>query len=100
MWSARGRVRTARWTWPPPAGASERGGGKQLKELLQGAYEDVLAEEGIIAGAFGRFHCSRLRGSLAMRGFMLALTPLLRTGSSTACLLALDAETGMLHAAK
>ncbi|GJN88308.1 hypothetical protein Rhopal_001273-T1 [Rhodotorula paludigena] len=50
-------------------GAGERTGGKQLKELLQGAYEDVLAEEGIIAG------------------------------SSTACLLALDAETGMLHAA-
>ncbi|GAA6034234.1 hypothetical protein JCM8097_003799 [Rhodosporidiobolus ruineniae] len=75
MWFARERVRLASssssapskssWTWP--AEASKRNGGK-VRELLQGAYEDVKGEKGVVAG------------------------------SSTACLAVLDAETGKLHA--
>ncbi|GAA5956516.1 hypothetical protein JCM21900_000598 [Sporobolomyces salmonicolor] len=64
MWFARERVRTGR-----ALNAAGGPSGQELKELLEGAYEDVLAEEGIVAG------------------------------SSTACLVALDAETGKLHAA-
>ncbi|GAA5859103.1 hypothetical protein JCM1840_003753 [Sporobolomyces johnsonii] len=64
MWFARERVRTGR-----ALTATGEPSGRGLKELLEGAFEDVLAEKGIVAG------------------------------SSTACLVALDAETGKLHAA-
>ncbi|KPV76108.1 uncharacterized protein RHOBADRAFT_53095 [Rhodotorula graminis WP1] len=70
MWFARERVRTARWALPPPTKAGEGDeSGMALVDLLDGAYEDVMQEEGVVAG------------------------------SSTACVVALDAETGMLHAA-
>ncbi|GAA5915145.1 hypothetical protein JCM8208_002149 [Rhodotorula glutinis] len=70
MWFARERVRTARWALPPPSQAGEGDeSGMALVDLLDGAYGDVMNEEGVVAG------------------------------SSTACLVALDAETGMLHAA-
>ncbi|GAA5837050.1 hypothetical protein JCM11251_004484 [Rhodosporidiobolus azoricus] len=78
MWFARERVRQAAsssalasgkkgepWTWPQEEG--KRCGAK-VRDLLQGAFEDVKKEEGIVAG------------------------------SSTACIVALDAETGLLHA--
>ncbi|GAA6051510.1 hypothetical protein JCM3770_000389 [Rhodotorula araucariae] len=70
MWFARERVRTSRWVLPaaPKAGDGEEGP-MALVELLDAAYGDVMAEDGVVAG------------------------------SSTACLVALDAETGMLHAA-
>ncbi|GAA5851264.1 hypothetical protein JCM9279_007503 [Rhodotorula babjevae] len=70
MWFARERVRTARWALPPPTKDGEGDeSGMALVDLLDGAYEDVMKEDGVVAG------------------------------SSTACLVALDAETGMLHAA-
>ncbi|BGO97970.1 Protein phosphatase 2C 7 [Rhodotorula toruloides] len=66
MWFARERIRSSRWTLPEEGGKRS---GARMKELLDGAYKEVMAESGIVAG------------------------------SSTACLVALDAETGMLHAA-
>ncbi|GAA5860729.1 hypothetical protein JCM8547_005516 [Rhodosporidiobolus lusitaniae] len=63
--AATGKAPTA-WSWP--AEPAKRSGAK-LRDLLQGAFDDVKKEEGIVAG------------------------------SSTACLVALDAETGQLHAA-
>ncbi|GAA5882547.1 hypothetical protein JCM16303_002037 [Sporobolomyces ruberrimus] len=61
MWFARERVRTGQFEL-------ERGG-KGLKTLLEGAFEDVTNEKQILAG------------------------------SSTACLVALDSATGKLHSA-
>lgn len=66
MWFARERVRTQGWSWPDAEAARN---GDSLKALLDGAFEDVTRDKGVVAG------------------------------SSTACLAALDAETGMLHAA-
>ncbi|GAA5910280.1 hypothetical protein JCM6882_003239, partial [Rhodosporidiobolus microsporus] len=76
MWFARERVRNASsassspedgssWAWPAE---EKKRGGPKVRELLQGAFEEVKKEKGIVAG------------------------------SSTACLVALDAETGKLHA--
>ncbi|KAJ8295666.1 K(+)/H(+) antiporter 1 [Rhodotorula toruloides] len=66
MWFARERISSSQWTLPEEGGKRS---GARMKELLDGAYKEVMAETGIVAG------------------------------SSTACLVALDAETGMLHAA-
>lgn len=52
MWFARERIRSSRWTFPEDA--SQRSG-DHLKELLEGAYKDVMAETGIVAGALARF---------------------------------------------
>ncbi|GAA6012415.1 hypothetical protein JCM10207_007079 [Rhodosporidiobolus poonsookiae] len=80
MYFARERVRlSASSASEQPSSPSQSGwawpaeekqrNGERLRELLRGAFEDVKGEKAIVAG------------------------------SSTACLLALDAETGMLHAA-
>lgn len=52
MWFARERIRSSRWTFPEDAA---RRSGEHLKELLDGAYKDVMAETGIVAGASATF---------------------------------------------
>lgn len=52
MWFARERVRTARWALPPPTKDGEGDeSGMALVDLLDGAYGDVMKEDGVVAGA-------------------------------------------------
>lgn len=53
MWFARERVRTQGWSWPDAEAARN---GDSLKALLDGAFEDVTRDKGVVAGQ------SRCRG--------------------------------------
>lgn len=81
MWFARERVKNGQ--------IEPSQGGKGLKKLLEGAFEDVTKEKAILAGK--ELFCLPPEGEM--------LISRLFVGSSTACLVALDSSTGKLHAA-
>lgn len=51
MWFARERVRTQGWSWPDAEAARN---GDSLKALLDGAFEDVTRDKGVVAGQSAR----------------------------------------------
>lgn len=55
MWFARERISSSQWTLPEEGGKRS---GARMKELLDGAYKEVMAETGIVAGAWARLPLS------------------------------------------
>lgn len=66
MWFARERVRTARWSLPPASKDGEgHESGMALVDLLDGAYQDVMEEKGVVAGALHALEPCRLSHPLS-----------------------------------
>lgn len=75
MWFARERVRTGQ--------VEPSNGGKGLKTLLDGAFEDVTKEKAILAGAsIDRINAVSASGSFARRSHLQALRRLASSRST------------------